>query len=199
MMSADDREATLTAIEDTMLGAGFTSIGSTLLVAGVPFDVVGSYAAGPGSLDLVVVVDATEGTSNQLQRGYWLVERVARALDQAGSRRPLTALIMHDDEAARVPTADFLRLARVLLVTGADRVQRELAPIMPLVFDTGSETSDDPMEDLLNRNQSGTDAPQRATLLEAAQHGADRVESALLEWLDQSFDEEGSHDGKAGA
>lgn len=192
MMTAGRHTATLRAIEDTMLAAGFNSLGSTLVVAGVPFEVVASYAAGPGSLDLVVVVDATQGTAEQLQRGYWLIERVARALDQAGSRRPLTALILHDAAAARVPTEDFLRLARVLLVTGADHVERELAPLLPLVFDRGSEAGHDPMEDLLQRSRSGKDGIKRSALIEAAQRGASHVESALLEWLDESFDEKGS-------
>lgn len=188
MMSTANKTATLRAIEEAMRGGGFTAMGSPLVVAGVPFDVVGSYVGGPGSLDLVVVLDATEGTSEQLQRGYWLIERVARALDQVGSRRPLTALILHDDAAARVPTEDFLRLARVLLVTGADHVERELAPILPLVFEASSQTGQDPIEDMLKRNRSGKDGTQRAALIEAAQRGADEVESTLIEWLDKSFD-----------
>lgn len=198
MTSAADKKATLKAIDETMLAGGFASIGSTLRVAGVPFDVVGSYVAGPGSLDLVVVVDATEGTSDQLQRGFWLIERVARALDQAGSRRPLTALILHDDGAKRVPTEDFLRLARVLLVTGENRVPHELAPIMPLVFEKSSGTGQDPMADLLERNRSGKHGSRRAALIEAARHGADHVETTLLEWLDEPFDEQGAPDDTPG-
>lgn len=192
MMSAADKKAILKAINETMIAGGFQSIGSSLVVGGVPFKVLGAYAAGPGFLDLVLVVDATEGTSNQLQRGYWLVERVARSLDQAGSRRPLTALILHDDTAARVPTEDFLRLARVLLVTSADRVERELAPILPIVFETNSDTAEDPLQDLLKRNRSGKDGPSKVSLIDAAQLGAGQVEAALLEWLDQSFEEEGA-------
>ncbi|KSU82835.1 MULTISPECIES: hypothetical protein [Rhodococcus] len=188
-MSTADRTATLTAIDVAMLGGGFKSIGSSLVVAGVPFDVIASYVGGPGSLDLIVVVDATEGTSEQLQRGYWLVERVARALDQVGSRRPLTAIILHDHAAARVPTEDFLRLARVLLITHPDHVQRELAPILPLVFETGSEIAHDSLDELLERNQSGNDVNKRTSLIEAAQRGAEQVESEFREWLDQVFGE----------
>lgn len=190
-MTPEDREQILAGIDRVLGEAGYLALDGPLTVGGVPFDVTRAYAAGPGFIDLVVVVDATEGTTKQLQRGYWLVERIARALDQAESRRPLTVVLLHDELAARVNTEDFLRLGRVLLVTAPDKVSVELAPILPIVIEPTAETGPDPLDQLARRHGGGQDGPRKVELIEAAKLGSEQVQSRLLKWIDNALVEEG--------
>lgn len=198
-MGPEDREQILVEIDRVLGSAGFVAVDAPLTVSGVPFDVTSAYAAGSGFLDLVVVVDAADGSSKQLQRGYWLVERIARALDQAKSRRPLTVIVLHDAAAARVNTEDFLRLGRVLLVTNPSRVAAELAPILPIVLEPNADADPDPLEGLLRRHSAGQDGSSKMALIEAAKLGAPTVQSRLLEWIDDAFTLEGVDDDDANA
>jgi hypothetical protein len=178
-----------------MIDGEFSPIDRPLVVNGVPFEVVRAYVAGEGFLDLVVVIDMRAGSARQLRHGYWLVERIAQALDHAKSRRPLTAVVLHDASAARVPTEDFLRVGRVLLVSDPDTVRDELAPILPIVLEPSNETERDPLETLLSRNNSGKDAEPKVSLIEAAAFGSDRVRSVFVDWIDSSFDSDGANRG----
>jgi hypothetical protein len=198
MMTPDGIEATLVEIDRVLTEGGFSEVSRPLTVSGIPFEVLRAYAAEPGFLDLVVVIDATEGTKHQLQRGYWLIERIARALDQAKSRRSLTAVVLHDADAARVPTEDFLRLGRILLVTDAGKVRHELAPILPILLEASGEASGDPLEDLLLAATDGHDE-SRVALIQSARLGSDHVQDTLVDWLDRSFVQEGNDDGDSQA
>lgn len=191
-MIPEAKQATLVEIDRVLTTGGFGEIPAPLTVNGVPFDVLRAYTAEPGFLDLVVVIDATDGTKHQLQHGYWLIERIARALDQAKSRRSLTAIVLHDADAARVPTEDFLRLGRVLLVTDVGSVRHELAPILPISLEPSGEAAGDPLEDLLLAANIEHDG-DKVVLIESARLGSDQVEATLIDWLDRSFAEEGEN------
>ena len=198
-MFPKDMDATLQEIDRVMADGGFAIIESPLTIGGIPFEVIRAFVADPGFLDLVVVIDATDGTPSQLRQSYWLVERIARALDQARSRRPLTAVILHNAEAARVPTEEFLRLARVLLVTEVSKVESELAPILPIVLEPSAEVGRDPLEDLLASYSAGADGDRTGGLIEAARRGERGVESGLAKWLDNAFVASGGDDGESKA
>jgi hypothetical protein len=196
-MQADDIDAALAEIDRVLTEAGFATIDNPLTVGGVPFDVIRAYVAGPGFLDLIVVIDSTGGMPSQLRQNFWLVERIARALDQAGSRRPLTAVLLHDADAARVPTEEFLRLARVLLVADINTVASELAPILPIVLKPTTQLGRDPLEDLLVFYGSGRYSDKASRLIELARGGARAVESGFAEWLDEAFVGSGGDDGES--
>lgn len=193
-MSPNTIAETLHEIDRILGEGGFSVIPSPMTVNGISFDVLRAYAAEPGFLDLVVVIDATEGTKHQLQRGYWLMERIARALDQAKSRRSLTTIVLHDVEAARVPTEEFLRLGRVLLVTDPESVRHELAPILPIRLEASGDAAGDPLEDLLLAASSEHDET-RIALIQSARFGPEEVQATLVEWLDSSFEQEGDENG----
>jgi len=193
MQKASEDEL-LNAVDEVMSTGGYTAVEGNLTVSGVPFEVVRAYTSGPGFLDLVVVVDAREGTEAQLRRGYWLVERIASALDQSRSPRSLTAIVLHDASAARVPTEEFLRHGRVLLVTDVDTVAAELAPILPIVLEPSAEVGRDPLETLLSGVGPGGDAQQQTALIEAARLGSDRVRMTFVKWIDDAFSREGAED-----
>lgn len=187
MMKTGGTDTLLDQVDEVMTSGGFNSLPSPLVVGGLPFEVERAYTAEEGSLDLVVVIDAREGTALQLRQGYLLVERIARALDQARSRRPLTAIVMNRKNAVRVPTEDFLRVGRLLLVTEPDEVERELAPLLPIVLESGDEVASDVMQELAQSNQRGTDAELRQALVAASRLGPGDVQAALVEWVDESF------------
>jgi hypothetical protein len=193
-MRPEDRERALRELDRVLGAAGYRPLVAPLTVGGVPFDVTRAYAAGAGFLDLVIVVDATQGSSKQFQRGYWLIERIAGALDQAQSRRPLTVVVLHDEAAARVNTEDFLKLARVLLLTDPARVEMELAPMLPIVLEPNADAVADPLEDLLKRHSGGQDGSNKAALIAAARVSAETVESRLLRWIEGAFEERGATD-----
>lgn len=193
-MSLETIAETLAEIHRILTEGGFSEVPSPLTVSGVPFDVLRAYAAEPGFLDLVVIIDATDGTKHQLQRGYWLMERIARALDQAESRRSLTAIVLHDAGAARVPTEDFLRLGRVLLVTDAAKARHELAPILPIRLEAGGDAEGDPLEDLLLAAAKEEDET-RIALIRSARLSADEVQATLVAWIDSAFEQEGDEHG----
>ncbi len=190
-MSSTDRQRMLAEIDRVMTEAGFVQVIDPLTVSGVPFQVLRAYKAGPGFLDLIIVIDALEGTANQLRHGYWLVERIAQALDQSRSPRPLTAIVLHDPAAARVPTEEFLQLGRVLLVTDPDKVEVELAPLLPIVLESSAAIGRDPLDILLSRISAGKDGESKAALINAARSGPDHVQSTFVEWINKSLSEEG--------
>lgn len=178
------RQSMLNEIERVLVQGGFIRLSQPLTVYGVPFDVPRAFVGGAGFLDLVVVLDATEGTPKKLRQAYWLFERIAHALDEAESPRPLTGVILHDADAARVPTEDFLRLGRVLLVSGPASASIELAPILPIVLEPSAEIAMDPLEELASRHSGGQDGPAKRALIEAARSGSDRVQSKVLQWIE---------------
>lgn len=191
-MSSTQGDPLIDEIDRLLIDGGFAPIAGPLVVNGVPFEVVRAYVAGAGFLDLVVVIDMRAGTASQIRHGYWLVERIAQALDHAKSRRSLTAVVLHDVSAARVPTEDFLRLGRVLLVSDPHNVRDELAPILPIVLEPSNEIERDPLESLLSRNSSGKDAEVKVAMIQAAAHGSDQVRSVLVDWIDRAFDGDGA-------
>jgi hypothetical protein len=156
----------------------------TLRIGEVPFDVEYAYLAGPGFLDLVLLMDASAPASQI----YWLAERVASALDSVGSRRPLTYVLVGDVSNLGVVTDDLIRLGRVVNVTGSAHVAEELAPLLPMVMDEGVDVEEDPLGqlDVTAGNQEG-DAKVMAALLDAARGGPKAVEAGLAKWFDAAF------------
>lgn len=186
-MTSDTASKMIAAIDSIMVDGDFTRVEGPLGVGNVTFEVPRAYVSGPGFLDLVVVIDLTDGTGHQLKHGYWLVERIASALDQARSPMTLTSVVLHDAAAARVPTEDFLRHGRVLLVTDAARVKAELAPILPIVLTPSGDLAGDPLAGLLPTNATGEDAQRKTDLVEAARIGTESVEASFVDWIEDAF------------
>lgn len=186
-MAGNDIASVMGEIDRVLATGGFEVIPPPLTIGGIPFEVLRAYAGGPGFLDLVVAVDCLGMTQNELRQRYWLIERIARALDQAGSRRPLTAVLLHDPAAARVPVEDFLRVARVLLVTGVANAEDELAPILPVVLVPTSDVGRDPLEQLIDVYAQRTSSERLVELINAARHSPAAVERQLASWFDEAL------------
>jgi len=155
-----------------------------LQIGEVPFDVEYAYLAGPGFLDLVLLMDAS-APGSQI---YWLADRVASALDSVGSRRPLTYVLIGDVSNLGHVTDDLIRLGRIVHVTGVEHAKEELAPLLPLFMDDSGDVEEDPLSqlDVTSGTREG-DAKVMATFLDAARGGPRAVEAGLAKWFDAAF------------
>ena len=95
--------------------SGYAKMPANLAIGGVPFRLQNAYVAGAGYLDLVLVMDVCDEGAG-IQETYWLLERVARALDNAESRRPLTSISACANPPSASAADGLLRLGRVLFV-----------------------------------------------------------------------------------
>lgn len=157
-----------------------------LRIGDVPFEVDYSYLAGPGFLDLVLVIDA-DTPSSQI---YWLAERVASALDGVGSRRPITYVLVGDARDEGMVTDELIKLGRVVHVSGPEHVSEELAPLLPVVLEQGHDVEVDPLAQLdLSAGTQKGDVPALSDFVKAARSGANSVEANLASWFDAAFSE----------
>jgi hypothetical protein len=125
----------LERIESILTGACYRQLPRPFSVAGLPFEFAMAFAASEKGHDVVTVIDLTSDTAERafVQR----VQALARALDLARSRRPLTAVLVGamPDEGT-VETLS--RVCRVLPVgapseQSADQTLRDwLAVLLPL-------------------------------------------------------------------
>jgi hypothetical protein len=154
--------------------AGYRELSLPLTVASVPFEFAAALVGTGKSSDLIVVVD-TVYDSDALTRQK--IDGLGRALDVAGSRKPLTAILAgpkpHD------PTLEAIGLVcRVLPVgtpTGADATRL----LLPLQLPNPSEFTADTPGELARQLPMNQDSYVPKTILERAPQGALAVQLAL--------------------
>lgn len=165
---------------------GYVRLPVDVAIGGIPFKLQNAYVAGEGYLDLVLLMNVCDEEA-AVDQAYWTVERVARALDNAESRRPLTVILA----CAATPSASaadgLLRLGRVLFVDDPERVREQLAPMLPVKFADAPTAEPDPLGQLNVRSFRDGDKVEIERLLRSAR-SPDVVESALMSWLDQAFE-----------
>jgi hypothetical protein len=118
-----------------LASGGYKILSRPFAIGGLPFDFDVALIAGEKALDLIVVADLTqEGDERRLVQK---IQALARALDLAKSRRPLTAVLA--GATAKASTVDALgQVCRVLPVgapdgEGVDQTLRDwLAVLLPL-------------------------------------------------------------------
>jgi hypothetical protein len=185
-VETDSRPPLLTRLDQVLLDAGYVPTPEPLTIGGIPFEGLRSYLAGPGFLDLVVVLEGGSGLATERRDNFWIGERLARALDSSGSPRPLTLIVVGLDGPVASAPEYLLRLGRVLVVDDPDTVQLQLAPILPLVMEPGANLDTDPLREL---EAIGGDVNRsaRARLLRAARTGPQAVTRELTTWFDDAF------------
>lgn len=171
--------------QELLAEAGLRPLTPPVMVAGVPFEFSAILTA-DASLDLVVLVDTVEdGPEEEARRE---IGGLARALDVAGSRRPLTVALI-GPRWSEVTERAMARVARVLVcevVVDDDAkatLRDALAVLLPLILEM---SPDEPTESWANvRAQLEEEAggPDLADLLGAAPRGASRVHDALVRFL----------------
>jgi len=167
-------ELVLTVLER----GGYERLPEPLIVAGMEFDFEAAARGTRRAHDLVLVTTSRLRTS-RLQR---LLAGLARSLDLAQSRRPVTLVVV--GELSANDRSELECHARVLHVESADpslaEVERAIAVLLPLglpsaVLMHGS----DPVNELMATLGIGPDTAEHALLVRAAIEGADEVREAL--------------------
>jgi hypothetical protein len=165
--------------------AGLRPLTPPVTVAGIPFDFSVILIA-DDSLDLVVLVDTVEdGPEEEARRE---IGGLARALDVAGSRRPLTVALIGPRWSELTERA-MARVARVLVcevVLDDDAMAAlhdALAVLLPLTLTTAPQEPTESWANVRAQLQKGAGGPDLADLLGAAPRGAGRVRNALVRFL----------------
>mgnify|MGYP003606496151 CR=1 FL=1 len=170
-----------------LTGAGYRAIRTPLIIAGVKFEFPAVLVGTEFSPDLILVADtAYEEDRRLLQK----VEGVARALDVARSKRPMT-LVIAGPRPSSSTLESISRVSRVL-PTGtlldkdvATSLRNWLAVLMPLQLpDVGATKAG-------SREQIGTLAsdliPEVADLIAASLHGPSAVQRRLHNLIEEAL------------
>lgn len=175
-------------VGELLEAADYSPAARPLAIGGIPFERIDAYVAGAGFLDLVLVLDGGDGSAAKRAENFWLAERVGRALDSAGSRRPLTLILIDEGGSNSSAVEELVRLGRVLVIDSLDLVDVRLAPILPLVLEPTGDLHSDPLAGLLATGPE-RDRPFRARAIRAARVGEEPVVEEFERWLDAAFDD----------
>jgi hypothetical protein len=168
-------------VVEVLLGAKFLLMKQPLVVASVPFEFPALLIGTGNSPDLIAVVDSVTDTEPRIRQK---IDGFSRALDVAGSRRPLTAVIAGPKPSDA--TLEVLsRVCGVLPVgtpsgDGADAALRDwLAVLLPLRLPDANGATANSSGELVKALPAGLDDGLQKSLLDAASKGSSSVQEAL--------------------
>jgi len=161
---------------------GYQRLPKPLMVAGMEFDFEAA-ARGTGRSHDLVLVTTDRLPTLRLQR---LLAGLARSLDLAQSRRPVTLVIVGELSASDRNELDCH--ARVLHIEPPDpseeEVERAIAVLLPLDLPTAVLMhGGDPVDEVLEALGLGPDTSEHIALVRAAIEGADEVREALRSYV----------------
>lgn len=151
------------------------------------FDIAAAFVGAHPSPDLILVADTALETDQRILRK---VEGVARALDVARSRRPLTAILVGPRPTGPVLDA-MTKVCRVLPVGSVvegnpdETLRNWLAILLPLSLPEPNQSITDPLAVIAAR--SGDLRKDVSGLIVLAPNGADAIQSRLHELLEQEL------------
>jgi hypothetical protein len=171
---------------DTVLGvlqaAGFEQLPKPLIVADSAFDFDAAVMGTGVSHDLVVVA-SVDGPPRRLVR---LLSGLSRTLDQVGSRRPVT-LILLGESLDGIAVADLGRHARVIPIESpnppVEEVRQAVAVLVPLALPSATVRGRDPLAQVAEVLGPPLSEEQQA-FLDAARVGPDEVKATLRKYID---------------
>jgi hypothetical protein len=169
----------LQRISNILTTADYRALPSRFSVRGLPFEFAMVFVANEKGHDLVVVIDLTSSTAEKVfvQR----IQGLVRALDLAGSRRPLTAVLAGVDPDEGTIEA-LSRVCRVLPIGAPkdelnDQALRDwLAVLLPLPELEDLSGVADWEAELAKELASAGDSEQTEKFKAAALHNAEAVE-----------------------
>lgn len=169
-----------------LLAAGYRSVSAPLVIGGLKFDFPAALVGAEPSPDLILIADTA---FDQEERLVAKLEAVARALDVARSKRPLTVVIA----GPRPSSANLEAMSRVcrVLPTGTvldkdpeGSLRNWLAVLLPLRLPEAHAPIADALEQL---SKLGTGLDQEvADLVVSAKLGARAVQVQLHEIIDDA-------------
>ena len=174
-------------VTELLNGAGYRQLPAPLAIAGLNFDIAAAFVGAHPSPDLIIVADTALETDQRILRK---VEGVARALDVARSRRPLTAILVGPRPTGPVLDA-MTKVCRVLPVGSVvegnpdETLRNWLAILLPLSLPEPNQSITDPLAVIAAR--SGDLRKDVSGLIVLAPNGADAIQSRLHELLEQEL------------
>lgn len=185
MTKASPREALRSEVLRLLVDNGYVEIPSPVKIGGVQLDVPNLWESPPENMDLSLVVDRPDSRESTL-RLYWLVQRLTRALDSAGSRRTVTVILI-SEPSPYTALNELLEFARVLVVDGSLATERMIGPILRLRLPATATSQLDGITEVaaaIGKDQSARDLLR---LIHAASSGASMVSDRYRAWIDESF------------
>ena len=177
----------MTGVQDVMTvleGAGFERLPKPLTVAGTEFDFEAAARGTQHSHDLILV--ATDQVPRQrLQR---LVAGLARSLDLAASRRPMSLVLM--GEVAAADRIELERCARVLHIGSTEpdvaEIEEAVAVLLPLKLPNAELVhGSDPINEVMSALGPLRTTSDHIALVKAAADGPDTVREALRRYANE--------------
>jgi hypothetical protein len=174
-------------VTELLSSAGYRKLATPLSIAGLNFDIPAAFVGAYPSPDLILVADTAFETDQRILRK---VEGVARALDVARSRRPLTAILVGPRPTGSVLDA-MTKVCRVLPVGSVvggnpdEALQNWLAILLPLALPEPNQGFSDPLVQIVTH--SGDLRKDVSGMIDLAPHGADAIQSRLHELLEKEL------------
>jgi hypothetical protein len=170
-------------VVEILTAAKYRPASRPFTVASIPFEFAAVLVGTGRAPDLIVVVDTVAEPELRVRQK---IDGLGRALDVAGSRRPLTAILV-GPKPSDITLDIMSRVCRVLPVgtpTGGDaetQLRDWLAVLLPLPLPDPNQALADPQGELLARLPDNVDDELRSKMLSAAAHGPKAVQRALKE------------------
>lgn len=173
-------ESPVERISGLLLLAGYQPVALPLKVGAIEFDVPAAFLGTAKSMDLVLVFDTA---FQPILKVSQTVSSIARALDIARSRRPLTTIVTGVRPDSR-DMESVTRVSRVLTATDGKNDEDALAVLLPLKLPKVSDEAPDVVE-VLTALKNGTPAAKEFVNLAASGEAA--VQNRLIQLLEEPF------------
>lgn len=173
--------------------AGYRELSLPLTVASVPFDFAAALVGTGKTPDLIVVIDTVQDSD---ARARQKIDSLGRALDVAGSRRPVTAVVA-GPRPPELTLEAMGRVCRVLPVgtptgTDADRLLQEwLAVLLPLQLPNASKALADTVGELADHLPANLDSYVQKAILAKAPYGVTAVRTVLHQLIVEALNDNG--------
>jgi hypothetical protein len=186
------RETRRSEVISLLADNGYVEISPQVIIGDVQLDIPNLWESPPENMDLSLIIDQPDSRESSLQL-YWLVQRLARALDSAISRRTVTVILIGEPSPI-TGLSELLELARVLVVDGSLATERMIGPLLRLRLPATATSQLDgiaEVADAIGKKQSARDLLR---LIHAASAGPSVVSDRYRAWLDESFAKRRSSD-----
>ncbi|WP_146087863.1 hypothetical protein [Rathayibacter sp. AY1D2] len=184
-MSTSIQQGLRSEVITLLVDNGYVEVPSQVKIGDVELDVPDLWESPRENMDLTLIVDRPE-TRESTSRLYWLVQRLARALDSASSRRTVTVILI-GEPSSNINLSELFELARVLPVNGMLATERMIGPLLRLQLPATATSQLDGIAEVTAAIKEKPDADDLLRLIYAASAGASVVSDRYRVWLDESF------------